>query len=261
MSQLALGTVQFGSDYGISNPKGKVPIDEVGEILEFCKRTGIDVLDTAQGYGDSESVLGQFNLDSFKIVTKLMGGSSLELSLKNLNCESVYAVLFHRENECTDESWKVFEAYKSQGMVKKIGVSVYSPDVLVQLLGHYPLDLVQLPMNMLDQRFVDILPVLKKHKVEVHVRSVFLQGLLLMDNIPSYFDPIVSVINKLPKPRLAHALQFVANQDVSRIVVGVTSLKELRGISSSIADSLEPVDYGSCRIDDQRFINPSLWKV
>ncbi len=261
MSQLALGTVQFGSDYGISNQKGKVPIDEVGEILEFCKKTGIDVLDTAQGYGDSESVLGQFNLDLFKIITKLMGGSPLELSLKNLNRESVYAVLFHRENECTDESWKIFESYKSQGLAKKIGVSVYSPDVLLQLLERYPLDLVQLPMNMLDQRFVDILPELKKHKIEVHVRSAFLQGLLLMDNIPSYFDPIVSLINKLPKPRLSHALQFVSKQDISRIVVGVTSLQELQGISSSIMEPIEPCDYAQFRIDEQRFINPSLWKV
>jgi len=88
--------------------------------IKFRYENGIDTLDTAQGYGDSEKVLSQFDLNSFKVVTKLIGDAKLETSLDNLKLSSVYALMFHRENECTDETWKQFESYKSQGMVKKI---------------------------------------------------------------------------------------------------------------------------------------------
>lgn len=81
MSRLALGTVQFGMSYGISNTAGQVPQDEVAKILDYCKANGIDTLDTARGYGESEAVIGQFDLSPFKIVTKLMGNARLEDSL------------------------------------------------------------------------------------------------------------------------------------------------------------------------------------
>lgn len=87
--KIALGTVQFGLDYGVSNAKGMVPFDEVKNILALCEQSGIDTLDTAQGYGESERVLGKFDLTKFKIVTKLSGGAKLETSLKNLNINSV----------------------------------------------------------------------------------------------------------------------------------------------------------------------------
>lgn len=94
-NKLALGTVQFGVDYGISNKKGKVSLDEVHEILEFAKSQGIDTIDTAQGYGESEKVLDIFELSGFKIITKIIGKGILEKSLENLNQKSIYGLMFH----------------------------------------------------------------------------------------------------------------------------------------------------------------------
>lgn len=262
MSKIALGTVQFGMNYGISNTTGQVSSDEISKILEFCKQNAIDTLDTAQGYGESEKVLSQFDLSSFKVVTKLIGNARLETSLENLKLSSVYALMFHRENECNDETWKLFESYKSQGMVKKIGVSVYTPKVLEDLIKRYPIEIVQFPMNILDQSFIPLLPKLKEKGIEVHTRSTFLQGLLLMDILPEYFEPVKNTINSIPKPRLQHTLNFGKNQNnVDKLVLGVTRLQDLQEIVEAYNSNVAETDYSEFAITDEKFINPSLWQV
>ena len=261
MSKIALGTVQFGMDYGISNTTGQVSLDEIAKILDFCKSNDIDTLDTAQGYGESEKVLGRFDLSYFKIITKLFGDANLETSLENLNLSSVYGLMFHRENECNDISWKKYEAYKAQGLVKKIGVSVYSPKVLEDLIDRYPVEIVQFPMNILDQTFVPLLPKLSAKGVEIYTRSTFLQGLLLMDDIPEYFVPIKEKLQSVPKPRLEHALNFCKKQEaVHKIVLGVTGVQDLQEIVEAYTQKLPETDYGRYAISDSRYINPSLWE-
>jgi aryl-alcohol dehydrogenase-like predicted oxidoreductase len=261
--QLALGTVQFGLDYGVSNPSGKVHIDEVGRILDFARQSGIKVLDTAQAYGDSERVLGQFNLSSFSVISKMMQDGHLEESLANLKLPAIHAVMFHREDDVHDLSWNQFEKYKTQKLVNKIGVSVYSPSKLELLMTNYPIDIVQLPMNILDQRFLHLLPALKQRGIEVHTRSAFLQGLLLMDTsrLDAYFKPILSMLSQIPQPRIAHALHFLKQQaDIDSIVVGVTKEDELREIVEHFKTTPSEMNYSHFRIDDERFINPSLWR-
>ena len=263
MSRLALGTVQFGMSYGISNTAGQVPPDEVSKILGYCKSNGIDTLDTAQGYGESETVLGLFDLSPFKIVTKLMGNARLEDSLERLRIQSVYGLMFHRENECTDETWKQFESCKAQGLAKKIGVSVYTPEALESLVEKYPVEIVQFPMNILDQSFVPLLPKLKEKGIEVHTRSAFLQGLLLMDRIPEYFAPVRDKIESIPKPRLGYALDFCRKQEqVDKTVLGVTCLHDLQEIVAAYSCGVpEEADYSRYAVSDERYINPSLWKM
>lgn len=262
MSRLALGTVQFGMRYGISNTSGQVPQDEVTKILDYCKSNGIDTLDTAQGYGESEAVIGQFDLSPFKIVTKLMGNARLEDSLEKLNVQSVYGLMFHRENECNDETWKLFESYKAQGLAKKIGVSVYTPEVLESLVEKYPVEIVQFPMNILDQSFVPLLPKLKEKGIEVHTRSAFLQGLLLMDRIPEYFAPVRDKIEAIPKPRLRYALDFCRKQGlVDKTVVGVTCLRDMQEIVTAYFRSVPETDYSRYAVSDERYTNPSLWQA
>lgn len=262
MSRLALGTVQFGLNYGISNTNGQVPVDEIAKILDFCKKNGIDTLDTAQGYGESEKVLSQFDLSSFKVITKLIGDARLETSLENLKLSSVYGLMFHRENECNDETWKLFESYKGQGLVKKIGVSVYSPKVLEDLVDRYPIEIVQFPMNIVDQSFISLLPKLKEKNIEIHTRSTFLQGLLLMDEIPEYFNPVKEIISSIPKPRLEHTINFGKQQkNVDKMVLGITRLQDLIEIMDAYNTSVDSVDYSKYRITDEKYINPALWQV
>lgn len=262
MSKIALGTVQFGMNYGISNKTGQVSSEEIEKILSYCKENGIDTLDTAQGYGESEKVLGQFNLSSFKVITKLIGNAKLETSLENLKVQNVYGLMFHRENECNDETWKQFESYKAQGLVKKIGVSVYTPKVLEDLIERYPIEIVQFPMNILDQSFVPLLPKLKSKNIEVHTRSTFLQGLLLMEEVPEYFNPIKDKINSVPKPRLVHTLNFGKQQSgVDRMVLGITRLQDLQEIVEAYSCTVSKTDYSQYMVTDEKYINPSLWQV
>lgn len=260
MTKLALGTVQFGMNYGISNTRGQVSAAEIERILTFCRTRGICTLDTAQGYGDSENVLGQHDLSSFNIVTKLMGNAELEKSLAKLNVSSVYALMFHRENEVTDTAWRKFESWKKQKLAKKIGVSVYSPDKLLRIIQNYPVDIVQIPLNLLDQRFIPLLPELKNKNIEIHVRSVFLQGLLLMTDCPAQFDSIKYILQEIPDPKLLHALHFVLSlKQVDKLVVGVTCLKDLEEIDKATNSPCPAVNYNRFSISDESIINPSLW--
>ena len=276
--KLCLGTVQFGTNYGISNRNGQVPLEEVGKILDYAKSVNIEALDTAYLYGNSEEALGNFNLSSFKVVTKTVKLNS-ELSLEdNVNCferafneslsrlrlNSVYALLYHEANDILKED-AIFQwgrTLKEEGKVKKLGVSVYTPEQLIEIMERYSIDIVQLPLNILDQRFVPLLKVLKKRGIEVHVRSIFLQGLLLMeaDTLGPYFDEIKPLLKRLPQPALAHAINFVRSfNEIDKIVVGTTCLKDLIEIVNAYNDKLEVEDYSKFSISDERFILPQNW--
>ena len=264
MMKLALGTVQFGLDYGVSNTHGKVLQQEVGRILEYAAETGIGLLDTAQGYGDSERVLGQFDLTRFKIVTKVKGQFDLAPSLENLHIESVYGLMLHDENEMNPETWHWLTGCKAKGLVEKIGVSVYTPARLVQIISEFPIDLVQIPVNLLDQRFIPLLPALKARQIEIHARSAFLQGLLLqsLDQINAYFDPIRPVLEKIPQDRLATILQFVHNlPEIDQVVIGVTNLQELQQIVAALARKTVPITANQFIINNENFILPQNWKL
>lgn len=266
--KLGLGTVQFGCDYGISNKTGKVSIEEVFKILDYAKSVGIDVLDTAQGYGDSEKVLGTasktVDLSGFKIITKVIGNGELETSLENMNQERVYGLMFHRSNEINDKSWAKFEDYKRQKLVERIGVSVYLPSELESLIEKYPIDIVQLPFNLLDQRFLPLFAKLKEKNIEIHTRSTFMQGLLLMDveDVDTYFNKIKPVLERVPIPKLENVLGFVNSvKEIDRIIVGMTSIEELRQILEAINKNIVPKNTNSFIIKEEEFVLPQNWKL
>lgn len=262
--KLGLGTVQFGCDYGVSNTFGQVSVQEVAKILEYAKSQGIEILDTAQGYGNSEEVLGSFDLSPFKIITKMFKDADLEISLKNLNQNSVYGLMFHRSEEITEKSWVKFEGYKAQGLVEKIGVSVYSPEELLDVINKYPIDIVQLPLNLLDQRFLRILPELKSKKIEIHSRSTFLQGLLLMEaaDINPYFDAIKSILQGIPKPCIESAVGFVNSiKEIDKIIVGTTSVDELKQIVAVLNKDVKINNVERFSISDEEYICPQNWRL
>ncbi len=173
--KLGLGTVQFGMPYGIANQGDRVREAELGKIMELAQRSEIELFDTAAGYKRSEEVLGPYfnTYKKLRIVTKTpffdsartnsddveLLKTSFDASLRKLQVSSVYGLLFHR---CTDlfrpdsqRLWAEMQRLKDQGRVKKIGVSVYTPEQLEYLLDQFPIEIVQLPMNILDQRFKD----------------------------------------------------------------------------------------------------------
>jgi aryl-alcohol dehydrogenase-like predicted oxidoreductase len=293
MHKIALGTVQFGIPYGISNQLGKTSKSKIEEILQYAHKNGINTLDTAALYGNSEELIGSFAHDDGKwdIVTKIppIGNKaigdkqidillkSFELSLDKLKRKSVYGLLLH---SCDDlflaGGYRLLEAMerlKDEGFVKKIGVSLYSGNQIGRILDNYSIDLVQLPVNILDQRLLDSghLKTLKKYNVEIHARSVFLQGLLLMQisDIPSWFNPIKGVLNAFHKEAnrrgisaLQLALCFVQSiNEVDKVVVGVNTWEQLHQIIESSSLQVDISDFSNLSISDENFLNPSNWRL
>lgn len=284
--KLMLGTAQFGLPYGVSNTIGQTPEEEVYKILEYAKSIGIQSIDTAQLYGNSEEVIGHFpNLNQFSIVTKIPGKetrplsmeSLLSQSLKRLNQNKLYALMFHRPDDLISASTAnedFLEAMKlqEQGLINKIGVSVYNPNQLEIILDRFEIDIVQIPMNILDQRFLKngLLKKAKDKNVEIHVRSAFLQGLLLMEpsSLNNYFDPIkahlnafkeqVSKFNYDPKEVLLAFLREI--EEVDRIVVGVNNVNQLKELVDMYKSNVT-FPYHEYSLEDESFLLPTNWKL
>ena len=282
MMKLGLGTVQFGCKYGISNTRGQVDIKEIAKILDFARQNGIYTLDTASLYGCSEEVLGKFDLTPFSVVTKTIKidktldtnenlhrfNNAFYQSQQKLGNIKLHGLMFHESSDLLDPEaykfWNLVKDFKDKGYVEKIGVSVYTPTTLTEIINKFDIDIVQLPLNILDQRFVPLLKELRKKGIEIHTRSVFLQGLLLMEkkDINPYFDGIKPIIEKIPEPRLAYALQFVnCIEEVDKIIVGTTCLNDLREILYAIKVSIDKIDYDKFEVNDERFILPQNWRL
>jgi len=284
MARLAVGTAQFGLDYGIQGRK-KVPPEEIERILSLASKRGACLIDTASAYGDSEKSLGEA-LPSlpgrFSIVTKLGACAPsdveglLKASLGRLKAKSVYGCLFHDAKALLErtELFQSLEACREKGLCEKAGVSIYRPEdwELLREKGVSP-QLVQLPYNLFDRRFERLLGRMKGSGVEVHVRSVFLQGLFAMDpvSLPAYFDSA--------KPRLLElrkiadelgvspgelALRFVAGDaSVDWIVAGMVSSEELEENCKLLEKG--PLPPGAqarlegLKLDDERITLPFNW--
>lgn len=290
-----MGTVQFGLDYGISNTMGATTSEEVKKTLKLAQKKGITLLDTAPAYGKSEEVIGNNLPDkhNFRIVTKTptFKKSSLDktdaqylketfqISLSRLKQSSLYCLLVHHAEDLFASNsnilWEAMEELKATGLVKKIGVSVYSPEQIENILAKYSPDVIQAPINVLDQRLINggYLKQLKKQGIEIHSRSVFLQGLLLMsiEEINGYFNSLKSLLEHYHKTLkkngislLSAALGFVYGlPEVDYVLVGVNNKRHLEEIIETINsfDSLNQIDFPNFSVKDEKLINPSLWSL
>lgn len=279
--RLALGTVQFGLDYGVSNRAGEVPDDELDTILTLARKLGVDTLDTAQAYGKAETRLGSRHTADFQLVGKLAPGiqatevaTSVAGSLQRLARPRLDGLLLHRSQDANPALFEPLAELQRQGLVGKLGVSVYAPEELARWLAQgYPLELVQLPANLLDQRFLRSgwLDRLQALGCEIHVRSLFLQGLLLMQPAmrPDYFQAFARPLARLDDwhPHLSplhKALSLIpALPQVSRFVVGVCHAHELAAIASTYAH-LHPChddELAALACDAPGLINPAMWRT
>ncbi|MEI7814198.1 MAG: aldo/keto reductase [Coriobacteriia bacterium] len=284
--KIALGTAQFGLDYGVSNVAGRVPADEVASILDCACSAGVDVLDSAWAYGDAERVLGELRAaERFRIVTKTAPlaedgvpgvAAKVRESIERLGATPLYGLLVHHPADLLGDDGpelaEMLQKLKASGAVERIGVSGYGAQELfaaLEMLGDA--DLVQVPINVFDQRLVSsgALAKLKARGIEVHARSAYLQGLLLMDpsEIPDYFDPIrdriaawrVFCAERSLTPLAA--LGFVTGIDeVEHVVVGVESAQQLAGVLAA-AEPFQSADFAELAIDDPELVDPSRWSV
>ncbi|OJJ19634.1 hypothetical protein BKI52_21070 [marine bacterium AO1-C] len=249
-SKLALGTVQFGLDYGINNPNGQIAFEDALDILKIAHENNIFLLDTATAYGNSESVLGRILMkiqESFKVVSKVPAQvkpgevkNYLAQSLTNLQQASLYGYLFHSFDDFKNypSLWDEFVTVRDQGLAKKVGFSVYYPHQVEFLLDQkINFNLIQLPYNLFDQRFEYLFPTLKQLNVEIHTRSAFLQGLFFKDitTLTTHFQSIKdklqclqTICNQSSIPLAALLLNFVQLQDnIDQIVIGVDTPQHL----------------------------------
>ena len=286
-NKLVIGTAQFGINYGIANSLGQVKSEEAKKILDYALSEDINYIDTATSYGESEKVLGNNDVNRFKIITKIpkiphdqtnvydwLEPSVLD-SLNRLNVKSIHALLLHSPEDLLGVHgltiYKGLRELKSKGIVKKIGVSVYSIDEIEVITDKYDIDIIQCPLNLVDRSLVESgwHKRLKKMGIEIHVRSIFMQGLLLMkkDLIPNNFSKWKNIWSKWHSwveekniNTLDACIAFVSSIDeIDRIIVGVDSLKHLEEIVQSykLKQASEFPDISSNDID---LINPSLWK-
>lgn len=287
--RLGLGTVQFGLDYGISNRSGCTPPDEVAAILSLARTAGITILDTAQAYGESESVLGQVGISGFEVITKTKALSGAEIgreslssvesafqaSLRKLKKSSVSGLLVHHGTDLLKEKGeelaKLLEGWTKTGLVKRWGVSVYSVSELEQIVERFDIGIVQLPSNFLDQRFIPVLSELRKRGIEVHARSLFLQGLLLMDpdSLSPFFNPIKSRLkmirenlSKRNMTPLEGALAYFRDTTLlDHAIIGVNSVAHLKEILAAWKkiDGGPQLNWEDFALNEQKFVNPALW--
>ena len=243
--KLALGSVQFGLDYGINNADGVVQIEEVKRILDVAFSNNIRTIDTARLYGNSEAVLGQFNLNNWQIVSKFASSineNTIEdeflASSKNLQLKKLYGFIAHSAEILIENPnyWTQLRSLKDQGLISRIGFSIYKTEHLDKLLdlGYIP-DLVQVQYNFLDRRFEPYFKTLKTLNCEIHTRSAFLQGLFFKEEIPDYFLPIKSILEEIKflypnnSDRAAFLLAFcIRNPLIDKVVIGVQTAKELQ---------------------------------
>jgi aryl-alcohol dehydrogenase-like predicted oxidoreductase len=211
--KLALGTVQFGLDYGIANQSGQVSLTQASEVLALARLHGIADLDTAIAYGDAEARLGQMGVQGFRVVTKLpqlpaalpagvadagvWAKAQLAASLQRLGLGGVYGLLLHSSADLVGpQGLALVQALvdlQDEGLVQKLGISIYAPSELDAVMTLARWDLVQAPFNLVDRRLQTSgwLQRLKDLDVEIHTRSAFLQGLLLTraEVLPPKFLP------------------------------------------------------------------------
>ena len=284
--RLAIGTAQFGFPYGIANAQGQVSGPEIGRMISRARASGIDMLDTAIAYGESEHRLGQAGVSDFRVITKLPAvpercpdvaewvAEQVVESRARLGVESLYGLLLHRPQQLLEQNGPVIHAtlhrLKQGGLVQKIGISIYDPTQLEALCGRYDIDLVQVPFNLVDRRLLASgwLQRLTDSGTEVHVRSAFLQGLLLLPpgDLPTKFAPWAPLWRRWQgwleqsgvtalQACLAYVLSLPA---IDRVVVGADSEPQLQQIIDAASGPLL-ADLPDLGCTDEALINPALW--
>ena len=284
--KIALGTANFGQKYGLA---GKIIKSDkkIKKIIQFANNSKIKLIDTSNNYGSSETLLGNNNLKNFKIITKLKISNDekksndlenivfnkVEESLLKLNIKKLYAILLHESNDLKSNKRhkliKVLKKLKKRNLVSKIGISIYNPKELNFIWPFWKPDIVQCPFNILDRRIYESgwLKKLKKNKTEIHVRSIFLQGLLLQNekSMPRKFKKWKNIFKKWNNyckkeniSKIQGCINFIKSfKKISFVIIGFENIKQVKNIISYFENDRK--SYTTIACNDIRLIDPRLW--
>jgi aryl-alcohol dehydrogenase-like predicted oxidoreductase len=288
-SRLIIGTAQFGMPYGIANHSGQPSPEEVSSILSYASHKGIVTLDTALGYGETETVLGSIGISSWNVISKIPQykpknkdarewiQSSVNSSINRLKVSKLHGALIHDASDLKKpfgkELYQALCNMKKHGLVQKTGVSIYDASDIEWLVDAFDFDIIQAPFNVFDQelKLKGYFEILINRGIEIHARSVFLQGLLLLKEStrPDKFSKWSALFSEWDEfikensiTRLEACLMFVSSHsEVDRIIIGVDSLKQLKEIISAV-DKTESVNFPEhLRCKDKLLTKPLHWNT
>lgn len=283
-NKLILGTAQFGMDYGVNNRIGKIKKGEILKILDFSKKNNINLFDTANSYGNSENKLGNYikkKKNNFKIITKYSSNSSgfIKQFIKTIKLTGLIpdVVLAHSYKDYLSKDFQEgLDFLIKKFRLKKYGVSLYDPKEYFKILKVRIPKVIQVPINIFDKRFLKkrIISSIKRNKIELHARSVFLQGLLFAENNKIYNSfrnikknfEIASKLSDNENLTLAEIsfLWVYKNKNIKKIVIGVDSLNQLKENFKLLNTKLSKktiLKIDKINLHKNNIIKPNLWKI
>ena len=285
-NKLILGTVQMGLPYGINNNLGKISLQNSFEILEYAFDNGIEILDSAEAYGNAHEVIGAFHKKfpnkQFKVITKLPNQSEVNIVkkvdeyLKELKVNQLHALLFHSFSSYKKniDNFDVLRKLKSDKKIKNIGVSVYTNGEVEEILLNEDIDIIQLPFNLFDNNNLrgDILEKAKSKGKTIHTRSALLQGLFFKDindqskTVEKLKNELVllSDISKTHNTPISKlALSYCLQQNtIDNVLIGVDSLNQLKDNLQAVNFKIKPEtinEINKIKVKNLDLLNPSLW--
>ena len=289
-NKLIIGTAQFKKGYGITNINKRINNKEIKKIFTLINENNIKYFDTAPFYGNSEKILGEY-INQKEIVTKIPDikekiiskKSILETkkvlfqSIKNLKINNLYGVLLHSSFDLLKPGKKYLidflRGIKKDKITKKVGVSIYEKQNFYDIQRFFSPDIIQLPLNIIDRRLItnNFLKKIKDKKIEIHARSVFLQGVLLENpkNFPPFFQQFKSdflhLRNEIKKNKISLLKAYLAFvltiKEIDKIVIGIASSKQLKQILKIFnLKKIEKIDIDISVISNKTLLDPRLWK-
>jgi aryl-alcohol dehydrogenase-like predicted oxidoreductase len=283
-SKIVLGTVQFGLNYGINNSSGKPSQEETFLILDTAYKNGIIYIDTADAYGNAIELIGEYHrtrnyrfsvYGKFKSVRENEIETIVKNSLEKLHIDSYTVYSYHSYNEFVEKPYLLDELcrLKNAGLIKKIGISLYSNDEFNKVIDNDIIDVIQIPYNIFDNRNAkgNLINRANKKSKEVHVRSVFLQGLFFMDGnaLPTRLSPLKPYLDQLKEYSLREstpiqeiALNYALFDDsISKVLIGVDNIEQLQQNLESVRFNKKASDFVNehIKIENTELLNPVNW--
>ena len=284
-NKIVIGAAQFGMHYGIANKLGRVTSDEVEKILNYAYKKGINGIDTAAAYGNSEKIIGnylkKYDDQKWLITTKVSGSID---KLYNQFCKSIdslslkpNAILAHSATEYLEPAfWNELKKIKDKFEIENLGVSLYTKETINSLLVNNIPRIIQCPLNLIDTKLFrsGFLDKLKEKNIKVHIRSVFLQGMFYLSDkvIENKFKDALPVIKELrsiaKKEELTLAelsLLWVMSLDqVDKVIIGVDNIDQLIAHINTLNKNINPAVFEkalSINYENEEILNPSLWET
>lgn len=288
---LILGAASFKSNYGLDK-KYSLKKRELIKIFNFCLKEKILYIDTSNNYKLTNFSNYNKSIKKFRIILKINFNflekktprqlkNEIFLLVQNFlsknKIKKLYCVMLHSENTMISKNkikiYEVLKSLKEAKLTNKIGISSYDLKKTINIIKKFDFDILQFPYNLFDQRINNnsILKILRKKNIELHIRSIFLQGIFFIkfEKLPYFFYKWKNLFNYLRKLLikkninilnlcLSHAFNLKYHN--KKIIIGIKSFKHLNEIVNSkiIRDVVFPKTKAS---KEKNLIIPYLWKI